>query len=212
MVVTIGFIPIVEVPYTLNVQYQDTETYYELEPCEIVETYYENEPYEVVEVYNDVVPLNYETNAYITEDTIQEHNSVIIGGVAFQDEIVDVPVQVANVDIKNTDDIPGSFTISFSGINSIFGSVLLTQTLDILPGETKTAKCVTESIGIWDYDIIPGTKSVIGERIVTKYRQIERERTTTMTIQVLKERPVTKERTEIHYKRIPIFAYLISNF
>ena len=35
----VGFVPIMDVPYTEIVQYQDTETYYEDEPYEEIETY-----------------------------------------------------------------------------------------------------------------------------------------------------------------------------
>jgi hypothetical protein len=93
----VGFVPIVEVPY------QDTETYYEDEPYEATETYYETQPlaYEVVESYND-------TESY------QERRRIVIGGIVFQDEIVDVFYPVGYVTLKNTDTIDGVFGINFT--------------------------------------------------------------------------------------------------
>lgn len=39
-----GFVPIIEVPYTVTVQYLDTETYYEIVPEARTYTYYEEVP------------------------------------------------------------------------------------------------------------------------------------------------------------------------
>ena len=64
--VVVCFVPLKEVAYTVTVDYQDVETYYEDEPYEAIETYYETEPlsYEVVEAFAQVeetTPVAYVT-------------------------------------------------------------------------------------------------------------------------------------------------------
>jgi len=181
-----GFVPITEVPYTATVQYQDTETYYE------------DEPYKDVETYIETVPLTYEATSYVRDDIVVERCETIIPGLPPMSGEKEVPIKVASVDVRNADDIGGSFTISFSGFSPMFGSPSLTTKLDISPGEVKTAGCPAEYIGNWSYNVTPSTKMIEKERTVTKYRQVE------------KERPVTKERLETHYKKVPIFEYLLS--
>jgi hypothetical protein len=97
VVVVVCFAPLMNVPY------QDIETYYEDEPYEATETYYETQPltYEVVESYTD-------TESY------QERRRIVIGGIVFQDEIVDVFYPVGYVTVKNTDTVDGVFSIQFT--------------------------------------------------------------------------------------------------
>lgn len=177
--------PLKEVAYTATVDYQDTETYYE------------DEPYEDTETYSEAVPLSYDETSYVKDDTIEEHRQIIIGGMVFQDEVVEVPIQVACVDVKNTDDIAGSFTVSFSGITPIFGSPSLNTQLDLSPGEVKTATCPADDVGDWSYSVTPSTKMIEKQRTVTKYRQVEKERT------------VTKQRPETRYKKVTLLDYLL---
>ena len=176
VVMVVGFVPLMDVPY------QDTETYYV------------DEPYEVTETYTKAVPLSFETNDYVKADTIKEHHQIIIGGIVFQDEIVEVPIQVACVEVENTDEVAGNFTVSFSGFEPMFGEYSLTTILSLGIGEQKTAECPAESIDNWSYEVTPSTKEVEAERTVTKYRQVERERTVT------------------RYKKGSIFEYLVSRF
>lgn len=190
-------VPLKEVAYTLAVDYED------------IETYYEDEPYEDTETYCEPVPLSYDETSYVKEDTIKERHRIIIGGIVFQDEVVEIPIQVASVDVRNTDDIAGSFTVSFYGITPLFGSPSLNKKLDLSPGEVKTATCPTETLGTWHYDVIPSTKTVEKERIVTKYRQVEKQRTITAYRQVEKERTVWKKRLETGYKKVTVLDYLL---
>jgi len=178
-------VPLKEVAYTATVDYQDTETYYE------------DEPYQDTETYNEAIPLSYDETSYVKDDTIKEHRQIIIGGVVFQDEVVEVPIQVASVDVKNTDDIAGSFTVSFSGITPIFGSPSLTTKLDLSPGEVKTATCPADDVGNWSYSVTPSTKMIEKQRTVTKHRQVEKQRT------------VIKQRSEIRYKKVTVLDYLL---
>ena len=176
-------VPGVEVAYTATVDYQDTETYYE------------DVPYEDTETYSEAVPLSYDAVNYVKEDTIEERRRIIIGGQVFQDEVVEVPIQVASVDVRNTDDIAGSFTVSFSGITPMFGSPSLTTKLDLSPNEVKTATCPADDVGDWSYSVSPSTKMIEKQRTVTKYRQVEKERT------------VTKQRLETRYKTVTLLEY-----
>ena len=177
--------PLKTVAYEVTVNYED------------VETYYENEPYQVTENYTENVPLSFEANAYVDEDVIYEHHQIIIGGIVFQDEIVEVPIEIACIEVENTDDIAGEFVVSFSGFVPMFGSHSLVTTLSLNPGKQETAECPAESIDDWDYEVTPDTKEVEQERTVTKYRQVEKQRT------------VTRQRQETRYKKVTLLDYLL---
>lgn len=178
--------PLKQVPYAVTVDYEDTETYYE------------NEPYEVTENYTEDVPLTFETNAYVDEQVTYEHHQIIIGDVVFQDEIVEVTIYIACVEVKNTDDVAGNFTVSFSGFEPMFSEHSLTSTLSVNPNQRKPAKCPAEStIDNWSYDVTPGTKEIQAVRTVTKYRQVEKQRT------------VTKQRQETRYKKVTLLDHLL---
>jgi len=179
-------VPLKEVPYTVMVDYED------------IETYYEDEPYEVTENYTEEVPLTFEADSYVDEDVTYEHHQIIIGDVVFQDEIVEVTIYVACVEVENRDDVAGDFTVSFSGFEPMFGEISLTRTLTLGPGDPGTAECPAESsIDDWDYEVTPGTKEIQAERTVTKYRQVEKQRT------------VTKQRQETRYKKVTLLDYLL---
>lgn len=164
----------------MDVPYQDTETYYV------------DEPYQVTENYTEAVPLSFEADSYVKADVIYEHQQIIIGDIVFQDEIVEVPIEVACVEVENIDDVVGEFVVSFSGFEPMFGELSLTTTLSLNPGQQKLAECPADSINAWDYEVTPSTKTVEKERTVTKYRQVERERTVT------------------RYEKGSIFEYLFS--
>jgi len=179
-------VPMIQVPYTVMVDYEDTETYYE------------DEPYLATESYIEQVPLEFSADGYVTTETHEEHHTIIIGDVVFQDEIVEVESDVANVDVTNFDDVSGNFTVSFSGFQPMFGQISLTRTLALGPGQTGTGECPAEStIDDWDYEVTPDTKGVEKERTVTKYERVEKQRT------------VTKQRPETRYRRVPVLDYLL---
>lgn len=178
-------VPLKEVAYAVTVDYEDTETYYE------------DEPYQVTENYTQDVPLSFEADDYIRADTVEEHRRTVIGGIVIQDETVEVPIEVACVEVRNTDDVAGEFVVSFSGFEPMFGDHFLTRTLSLSPGQEETAECLAESIDDWDYDVTPGTKEVEQERTVTKYRQVEKQRT------------VTRQRQETRYKKLTLLDYLL---
>jgi len=166
-------VPLKEVAYAVTVDYEDTETYYDTEN------------------YTEDAPLTFEANDYIRQDTTEEHQQIIIGGVVFQDEIVEVPIEVACVKVKNTDEVAGNFTVSFSGFEAMFGEISMTTTLSLSPGQQKIAECPAESIDTWSYDVTPSTKQVESQR------------------QVEKQRTVTKQRQEVRYKKVTLLDYLL---
>jgi len=178
-------VPLKTVAYTLMVYYED------------VETYYEDEPYQVTENYTEDVPLEFRDSGYIRPETREEHHYTVIGDIIIQDEIVEVDIEVAKVDVMNLDNVPGNFTVTFSGFEPMFGEISLIATLHLDPGEQETAECPAESINSWNYTVTPGTKEVEAQRTVTKYRQVEKQRT------------VTKQRQETHYKRVTVLDYLL---
>ena len=183
LALVVCLVPVKEVTYTVTVDYQG------------IETYCEDEPYEAVESYTELVPLDYEViKSYVENDTINEHRQIIIGGVVFQDEIVEIPIQVACVDVRNIDTIAGTFTVAFVVAEPLFGNIPIN--LEVNPSETKTASCPADNLGNWSYNITPSTKTIEKERTVTKYRQVEKERT------------VTKQRPETRYKKVTVLDYL----
>lgn len=97
VVVIVGFAPLMDVPYQAS------------------ETYYENEPYEATETYYETQPLAYEvTESYTDTESYQERRRIVIGGIVFQDEIVDVFYPVGYVTVKNMDTVDGSFGVQFT--------------------------------------------------------------------------------------------------
>jgi len=186
LALVVCLVPLKEVAYAVTVDYEDTETYYE------------SEPYNVTETYSEAVPLSFAVSNYTKSDTIEQHRQLVIGGIVFQDEVVEVPIKVVCVKVKNTDAVAGNFTVFFSGFEAMFGEITTTQTLNLNPGQQKTAECPAESIiDNWSYKVTPSTQNVEQERTVIKYRQVE------------KQRIVTKQRQEIRYKKVTALDYLL---
>jgi len=202
-------IPLKEVAYTATVDYRDTETYYESEPYQDAETYYETEPltHKVVKSYTDT-------------DSYKERRRIVIGGVVFQDDVVEVFFPIGCVTLQNTDSVYGIFRIQFTFyaldkfiaenfpgtkeelIKTFAEKYYREESLTLEPGETGMVRCSVQDIDIdevaweWKYTITEATKTVEKQRTVTKYRQVERQRI------------VTKQRPETHYKRVTLLEYL----
>jgi len=214
-------VPLKTVAYTVMVDYEDTETYYEDEPYEVTENYTETVPcdYEVIESYDEVVKVLYRDDEEIPGFPREAGHGD--------------PAPKGFVTTTNTDDAAGTFTIHFSFwewdeyISAFFpikeyqkGEV----TLHIEPGESDLAVFLAYKLGVgegeggmreyfdfdtgeyfyisyepggwdWEYTITQAIKLVEQERTVTKYRQVERQRT------------VTRQREETYYKRVTLFDY-----
>jgi hypothetical protein len=173
LAVAVCLIPLKEVAYAVTVDYEDTETCYDTEN------------------YTEDVPLSFEASDYIRQDTIEERQQIVIGGTVFQDEIVEVAIEVACVKVKNTDEVGGNFTVSFSGFEAMFGEISMTQTLSLRRGQQEITECPAESIDTWSYEVRPSTKQIESQR------------------QVEKQRTVTKQREETRYKRVTLLDYLL---
>jgi|WetSurMetagenome_2_1015567.scaffolds.fasta_scaffold333871_2 hypothetical protein len=239
----VGFVPIIDVPYNETVQYQDTETYFVDEPYEDIEIYYEQEPYEVTEthfeyedyedtrIYYEIEPLVYEVvKSFTNTGSYMVTKQLIIGGVVFQDEVVEVFYPIGYVTLQNTDNVSGFFNVHFLFYTTSIVSREDSgdQTISLQPNETGTVTYDAEDIDIdegtweWKYTITEATKLVEKQGIITKTRYVEKERLVTQSREVVKERPVTKyrqvekerpvtkEHPETHYKKVPIFEYLFS--
>ena len=182
----IWLVPLKRVAYTVMVDYED------------IETYYEDEPYLDTETYIEQVPLDFKADGYVRTETHEERHTIIIGDIVFQDEIVEVEFEVAKVDVMNLDNVAGDFAVTFSGFEPMFGEISLSRTLVLDSGEQETAECPAEgTIDDWDYQVTPDTKAVEKERTVTKYRQVEKQRT------------VIRQRPETQYKRVTLLDYLL---
>ena len=224
IVLVVGFVPLMDVPY------QDTETYYVDEPYEVTETYYETEllDYEVVESYT-------ETDSYMTR------YQIVIGGIVFQDEIVEVFYPIGCVTLQNGDSVSGTFAVQFiyyamdrssaaqlchpdfdftdylaaedqeAYLDTLDWDILDWEAfiffadkydgeeeLPLEPGQMGTAKYSAQGINMdedmWKWDYT----------ITEGTKEVEKERTVTKYRQVEQERLVT------HYKKGSIFEYLLS--
>jgi hypothetical protein len=218
--------------YYVDEPYEEIETYYEQEPYTITETYFEYEPYEDTKTYYETEPLAYEVVESFTDTgSYMVRNQIIIGGVVIQDEVVEVFYPIGYVILQNTDNVPGFFNVHFLFDSTNGGRYCRgDQSISLQPNETGTVTYSAEDIDIdegaweWKYTITVATKQVEKQGTVTKYRHVEKERLVTQSREVVKERPVTKyrqvekerpitkERTETHYKKIPIFEYILSRF
>jgi hypothetical protein len=225
LALVVCLVPLKEVAYTVAVDYEDIETYYEDEPYEDTETYYETEPldYDVVKSYTEVVKV------FSRSDDFEESG--------FPRELgFGEPAPKGYVVVKNTDDIAGTFTIKFSfwawdEYMPLFGPIKDYQqgevTLSLKPGESGIASFLAYRLDTyedkeggmkeffdfdtwkpfyilyepggwsWEYEVTPGSKTIEKQRTVTKYRQVEKERT------------VTKQRPETRYKKVTLLDYLL---
>jgi len=216
-------VPLKEVAYTVTIDYQDIETYYETEPYEVNTT--EPLDYEVVTSYTKIVKVLY-------------RDDFEIPGLERECDYGD-PAPKGYVVVKNIDDAAGTFTIKFSfwawdEFIPLFIPIKNYQKgereLYLKPGESGVAEFLAYRLdtyedkkgGIkefidWDkfdphkdkeeYTIYvlyePGGWSweygVTGTKTVTKteYRQVEKQRT------------VTKQRPETRYKKVTLLDYLL---
>jgi len=129
-----------------------------------------------------IVALSFGVNDYMRTDTIEEYRKV--GSCGCTRKLVEVPVQVACLDIKNIDDIPGQFLVTLSGFEagSPFSQTVI---LSLNASEQKTVEYQAEVIDCWDYEVIPNVKKVETGELITAQRQ------------------------EIRYKRVTVLDYFL---
>lgn len=214
-------VPLKTVAYTVMVDYED------------IETYYEEEPYQV--------PLDYEViKSYTDTDSYKERRQIVIGGVVLQDEVVEVFYPIGCVVLKNTANLSGTFNVQFTFYAldkldaAMFGGfpdfkfedyfaaedpdsfldkldwdnldwdkIMIfceeynrQENITLQPGETGTV-----TVSVQDIDINKmawKSKYTITKPTKTEYKQVEKQRT------------VTKYRQETRYKSVTILEYLTS--
>ena len=221
-----GFVPLIEVPYTITV------------------TCYEDEPYEAIETYSETQLLVYEVvESYTETDSYKVRYQIVIGGIVFQDEIVDVFYPVGYVTLQNKDSVSGTFGVQFTFYAleklqaGMYGHPDFNFT-DYLAGEDPDSYLDKLDWGKLDWDEVMIFCDVYDEQeslilepdeagtAMTAISDIDIDKhvwkwvytITEPTKTVEKERIVTKyrqverERTETHYKKVPIFEYLFSRF
>jgi hypothetical protein len=226
IILVVCLVPLKTVAYEVTVDYEDIETYYEDEPYELTETYYEDEPYEVTETYYEDEP--YEVReSYVDDVSVQmeilEHHLerdllLFVRGKVKNtgDQTLhwtDVPIWVE----YEIEDLPGRTFRQPGGIDPTPAT--------FKPGEIRDFEVLVQD-GTTSYEVTPPTttKTVEGERTVTKYRQVEKQRTVTQyrqveqerTVtkyrQVEKQRTVTKQREETRYKRVTLLEHLLHHY
>ena len=178
-----GFVPIIEVPYTKTVQYQDTETYSAIEP------------------------LSYEVVGFCKKEQ-RPGSSFVRSSVAFSKDLdlirkalteSNKQVPVGYVIVQNKDIIHGIF-----GVHITFYSqgkeFTHEETLKLSPDELETVKYYAT----WKTDM-PFTIAINADRDEWSWEY----KVTPDTKTVQKERTVTKERPETRYKKVPVFEYLL---
>ena len=174
-------IPLKTVAYTVMVDYQDTETYYE------------DEPYEVTETYTETVLLDYEVVE--SEGHAEGVTAVFSVVVRNEDNITGTFTVDFSVFYGCTFIEPGSIqitTMPFSHEEELYLESNDTGTATYSVDNEYPANCDVDS---WSYDVTPDTKEVEKERTVTEYRQVEKQRT------------VTKQRPETRYKKVTLLDY-----
>ena len=172
-----------EVAYSVTVDYEDTETYYE------------DEPYEATETYTETVPLEYEVVE--SDIDVEGETATVFVVVRNQDSAAGAFTIELSVIYGCTFISPGSIQLT-----SMVASD--EQELYVEPNDTGAAiysadnpypaNCGFDS---WSYDVTPDMKEMEKERTVTKYRQVEKQRT------------VTRQREETRYKKVTLLDYLL---
>jgi hypothetical protein len=181
-VLVVCLVPLKTVAYTVMVDYQDTETYYE------------NEPYEVTETYTETVPLAYE----VVKDNEYTEGTATVVSVTVQN--TDSVPGTFTVDLSIiygcTFIAPGRIELTSmvaSDKRELYLEPNHTGTATYTADNPYPANCAVKSSS---WGVTPDTKQVQKERTVTKYRQVEKQRT------------VTKQRPETRYKTVTILEYL----
>ncbi len=105
------------------------------------------------------VPLSYEAEGYVRQVKGTETKTLQIGEYETS-ETEEGWLDIACVEVKNTDTVPGTFLVIFSVAEPTFGDYLLEQELELEPGGVGVVECPADELGDWSYEIIPSTKLV----------------------------------------------------
>jgi hypothetical protein len=156
VVVVVGFVPLIDVPY------QATQTYYENEPYQDVETYTETELVPQVEIIEQHMDI--EGDVLWIRGQVENSSNATFA-------TIDVSIQ-ATCPVK---DVEGSYTGK---------SVVLDYPVAFKPGEVRDFEATFDRNVVEDNYTLKiyqplAEVSVEKERTVTKYRQVEKERAVT---------------------------------
>lgn len=183
--IIICFAPLQTVAYTVTVDYQDTETYYEDEPYEVTEAYTETVPVEIEIVEHHLVKEDYPPPASFSmtfiRGKVKNTSNVTLASI---DVKIWVKYQVEGLE-GSVFDMPGSIDL---------------EPVTFKPGEVRDFEVLLQNGAKEDYAISVSTNTkttVEKQRTVTKYRQVEKQRT------------VTKQRPETRYKKVTLLDYLL---
>ena len=189
IVLVAAFVPLVEVPYTVTVEYEDTD--YETEPLE----------------YRRL-------DSFTTEAGKDVSRRADIRGYDLPHEIVDWPDFALYVVVQNLDDVAGTFemryTITTANKEAAQRQAHLShrtpEEYEELEREYHAGsielKLEPSRIGV--YICPPGGIYIAPDRVPFDHEHD----IAPDTKEVEKERTVTRERAETHYKKVTLFEYL----
>jgi len=191
------FVPLVEA------EFRHTETYLEDEPYEVTETYYETEPLEYRRL-----------DSFHTEAVKDVRRRADFRGYDLPHEIVEWPDFALYFVVQNLDDVVGTFeiryTITTANKEAAERQMHLSQRTPEEYEELEreyyagSIELQLESSQIGVYICPPGGIYIAPDRVPFDHEHD----IAPDTKEVEKERTVTRERTETHYKRITLFEYL----
>lgn len=219
LALVVCLVPFKEVAYTVTVDYEDVETYYEDEPYEVTETYYEYESW-------DELPqpgANYEESIDFP-DILEAFERV--SDLRPKDyEVVEARsrYETAYVTLRNIDEIAATFTVSFSfqvttlKYHYYYGDPYIEshrsqadRDIYLEPGEEGTVKASAKyyeegSSMAWSYSVWPGIEfpddSTTSEGGLAKARRELAEFFDKMSRDP-RGQLVEKERTIIKYRQV----------
>jgi hypothetical protein len=105
------------------------------------------------------VPLSYEAEGYVRQVKGTETKTLQIGEYETS-ETEEGWLDIACVEVQNTDEASGTFLVIFSVAEPTFGDYLLEQDLELEPGEVGVVECPADELGDWSYEVLPSTKLV----------------------------------------------------
>ncbi len=228
LVVVIGavgyFVPLVEVAYAETIEYQDTETFYEVEkytvtePYEDIETVVYSVPYQDKEIHIGYYALEYNLlDDYVLEQKVTP-DDIFLWVRGEIDQLAKTNYLMTRAILVNTDDTPGEFTVIFklkvmpkldyaaltqnkpfnaeSLAFQIFGKEIKKEiTVSIAQGVHKTIEQKFYEVDAEDnYYVIEDTEVVPGEKAVVEERPVTIFKDVEETRTIIKYREVEKTR------------------
>ena len=152
------------------------------------ETYYVSEPYEVTKIYTEDV----QTELEIVEHALVKDFPLFVRGKVKNTSNQTLWWSAVTIWVEyQIEDLPGRTFTQPGGLDPIPAT--------FKPGEIRDFSAAVQE-GTTSYEIMPPTITQTAGGTVIKVRPVEQQRT------------VTRERVETHYKKVPLFEYLLSRF